>query len=66
MGLLGEVVVRVAVGVEGLVQLLKRHEGVDELVVGVEQAAEPLLTFNVVNLARHQPHIPASLGLEHT
>lgn len=52
MRLLGDLVVRVAVGVDGLVELLVRHERVDELVVGVQQAAEPLLVFDVVNLAK--------------
>lgn len=43
MGLLGELVVRVAVGVDRAVQLLEGHQGCDEFVVGVQQAAEPLL-----------------------
>jgi hypothetical protein len=35
MGLRGELVVRVAVGVDGAVQLLKGHQRRDEFVVGV-------------------------------
>lgn len=50
MGLLCEFVVRVAVGVDGLVELLKRHEGVDQLIVGVKQRAQPLLVVDVMNL----------------
>lgn len=50
VSLLGEFVVRVAVGVDGLVQLLKRHESMHELVVGMEKAAEPLLALHKVNL----------------
>lgn len=41
--LLSQLVVRVAVGVNRAIQLLECHERRDELVVGVEQAAEPLL-----------------------
>ena len=52
MRLLGQLVVRIAVGIEGVVQLLKRHERVDELVVGMKQAPKPLLAFDIVNLNR--------------
>ncbi len=55
--LLGNLIVRVAVGVNGLVELLIRHERVDELVVGVEQAVEPLFVLNVVNLTSHIPQV---------
>lgn len=41
--LLGQLVVRVAVGVDGAVELLKGHKRLDQLVVGVEEAAQPLL-----------------------
>lgn len=34
VSLLGQIVVRVTVGVDGSVELLKSHEGRDELVVG--------------------------------
>jgi hypothetical protein len=39
MSLLRELVVRVAVGVNRAIQLLKRHERVNKGVVGVEQTA---------------------------
>ncbi|KAH6605680.1 hypothetical protein Trco_004833 [Trichoderma cornu-damae] len=47
MSLLCKLVVRVAVCVNGLVQLLKSHEGVDQFIVGVEERAEPLLVVDV-------------------
>jgi hypothetical protein len=50
MGLLCEFIVRVAVGVHGLVELLKGHEGVNQLIVGVEQRPQPLLVIDVMNL----------------
>lgn len=54
MSLLGEFIVRIAVGVNGLVQLLKGHEGMHKLVVGVKQAAEPLLALHEMYLeAQH-------------
>jgi hypothetical protein len=38
MRLFGEVIVRVAVSIDGAVELLKGHEGLDQLVVRVEEA----------------------------
>lgn len=48
--LFGNLVVRVAVGVNGLIELLVRHERVDKLIVGMQQATQPLLMLDVVNL----------------
>lgn len=46
----GNLIVRVAVCVDGPVKLLKGHESVDEGIVGVEQAAQILLLVYVMNL----------------
>lgn len=50
VSLLGKLVIRITVGVNGPVELLERHEGGDELIVGSQKAAEPLLRFNMVDL----------------
>lgn len=50
MGLLSELVVRVTVCIDRAVELLKRHEGVHKLVVGVQQSTQPLLFFNMMDL----------------
>lgn len=50
MGLLGEFVIRVAVGINRLIQLFKGHEGMHKLVIGMEEATEPLLILNEMNL----------------
>lgn len=55
MRLLGEIIVRVAVGVDGAVELLEGHEGGDQLIVGVQQAAQPLLRLDVVDVAEDLP-----------
>lgn len=48
--LLSDVIIGVAVSVNRAIKLLVGHEGVDELVVGVEQAAQPLLVLDIVDL----------------
>jgi hypothetical protein len=55
MGLLGQLIVGVTVSIDGTVQLLKGHQGVHKLVVCMEQAAQPLLIFDVVNLMHVSP-----------
>jgi len=50
VGLFGKLVFRVAVGVNGAVQLLKCHESQHELVVGVEETTQPLLVLDIMNL----------------
>jgi hypothetical protein len=50
MGLLGKLVVRVTVRINRAVELLKRHEGVHEFVVGMQQSTQPLLFFDMMDL----------------
>lgn len=50
MGLLGKLIVRVTVRVDRAVELLKRHEGVHEFVVSMQQPTQPLLFFNMMDL----------------
>lgn len=50
MSLFCEFVIRVTVSVHRLVQLLKRHEGVNQFIVGVEERAEPLFVVDMMNL----------------
>lgn len=48
----GNLVVRIAVGVNGAIHLFERHEGMDKLIVCVKKSAEPLLVLNMMNLAK--------------
>jgi hypothetical protein len=48
--LVRHLVFRVAVRVNRSVQLLKRHERQHQLIIGVEQAAQPLLVLDEVYL----------------
>ena len=50
VGLLRELVLRVAVSVDGVIQLLVGKERQDEIVVRLEQAPEPLLVLHMMNL----------------
>ena len=50
MGLLGKLIIRVTVRIDRAVELLKRHEGVHEFVVGMQQSTQPLLFFNMMDL----------------
>jgi hypothetical protein len=50
VGLVSHLVVRVAVGIDGAVELLEGHQRGDQFVVGVEEGAEPLLGIDVVDL----------------
>lgn len=50
VGLLSQLVIRVTVGNEGPIELLERHKRMDELVVGLEEASEPLFALDVVDL----------------
>jgi hypothetical protein len=48
--MVSHLVVRVAVGIDGAVELLEGHQRGDQFVVGVEEGAEPLLGIDVVDL----------------
>lgn len=50
MCLFCEFVIGVTVGIDRAVQLLKRHERGDELVVGLDEGSKPLFGFDVLNL----------------
>lgn len=50
VSLFGQLIIRVTVRVNRAIQLLKCHEGHDELVIGMQQAAKPLFRFDVVDL----------------
>lgn len=50
VGLFGEFVIRVTVGIDRAIQLLKRHERGNELVVGLDEGSEPFFGFDVLNL----------------
>ena len=50
VGLLRELVIRVAIGVDGVIQLLIRKERQDEIVVRLEQASKPLLMRHMMDL----------------
>lgn len=50
MGLFGKLIVRVTVGIDRAVKLLKRHESVHKFVVGMQEATQPLLFFNIIDL----------------
>lgn len=50
MRLLGNLIIRIAVRVNRLIKLLIRHERMHKLIVGVQQATEPLLMLYIVNL----------------
>ena len=52
--MLRKVIVGITVGVDRAIQLLKCHEGCDELVVGVQETAKPLLRFNKVDLCARE------------
>lgn len=52
VSLLGKFIVGVTVGVDRAVELLKRHERRDKLVVGAKETAEPFFGFNMVDLWR--------------
>lgn len=51
--LLREVILRVAVRINGVIQLLVGQKRQDELVIRVEQAPKPLLMLNMMNLYHH-------------
>jgi hypothetical protein len=52
VSLFGNLVVRIAIGVNGAIHLFERHKSMDELIVCVEKSAEPLFVLNMVNLSR--------------
>lgn len=57
MGLLGQLIFRVAVCVDRAIQLLERHKSHDKLIIRVEESAEPLLVFHVMNLYKSAYHV---------
>lgn len=50
VSLFGQLIIRVTVRVDRAIQLLECHERHDQLVVGMQQAAKPLLRFDVMDL----------------
>src|SRR6266566_2470641 len=50
VSLFRQVVLRVAVGVDGAIKLLKGHQGRDQLIVGMQKAPKPLLGLDMVDL----------------
>lgn len=51
MSLFGKFIVRVTVSIDGSIELLERHQGVDQLIVGMKQSSKPLFMLDVVNLS---------------
>lgn len=50
VGLLGEFVIGITIGVDRSVELLKGHECMHKLIVGMEQASKPLLVLDMMDL----------------
>lgn len=50
VGLLGEFVIGITIGVDRAIELLKSHKCMHKLIVGMEQASKPLLVLDMMDL----------------
>lgn len=51
VSLFGKFIVRVTVSIDGSIELFERHQGVNQLIVGMKQSSQPLFMLDVVNLS---------------
>lgn len=51
VSLFGKFIVRVTVSIDRSIKLFERHQGVNQLIVGMKQSSQPLFMLDVVNLS---------------
>lgn len=66
MSLLGKLVIGITVCIDRAIQLLESHERGDELVIGLDEGAEPFFSLDMLDIAENMsPQQFAFLKLRH-